>query len=101
MDRARLAHVTAKLVRESGGTADQKAELTALLKGLLPEFATIKTILHQNAALTFRGAVNQLLDFARTDNILELSRVAEAASERTMCLSRTSKNKATGLRGLP
>ena len=71
-----IAHVsrTAKLVRESGGKADEQAELTVLFKGLLPEFATIKTILMQNAAITLRGATKQIVDFARTENILELSK---------------------------
>ena len=71
-----IAHVsrTAKIVRSSHGLADKKAELTVLLDGLLPEFATINTILQQNAALTLRGAVNQLLDYARSNDLLELCR---------------------------
>ena len=41
-----------KIVRESGGQANEKAELSVLLKGLLPEFKYIKAILNQTKPLT-------------------------------------------------
>ena len=69
-----ISHVShgAKIVRESGGQADETAEVSILLKGLLPEFKQIKTLLNQNRALTLALAVSTLMDFARDENILEL-----------------------------
>jgi hypothetical protein len=71
-----VAHVSraAKIVRESGGQADEKAELSVLLQGLLPEFKAIQTLLNQNRALDLVLAISSLTDFARHENLLELSK---------------------------
>jgi hypothetical protein len=71
-----VSHVSrgARIVRESGGQADETAEVSILLKGLLPEFKQIKTLLNQNRTLTLPLAVSTLMDFARDENILELSK---------------------------
>ena len=71
-----ISHVSrgARVVRESGGQADETAEVSILLKGLLPEFKQIKTLLNQNRTLTLPLAVSTLMDFARDENILELSK---------------------------
>ena len=72
------AHVSrsAKIVRVSGGNADQGAELAVLIKGLLPEFAPIKLILNQKANPTLAVAIPILMDYARQENLLELSKGA-------------------------
>ena len=71
-----VSHVSrgARIVRKSGGQADETAEVSILLKGLLPEFKQIKTLLNQNRNLTLPLAVSTLMDFARDENILELSK---------------------------
>ena len=73
-----ISHVSraAKIVRTSGGNADNSAELAVLLRGLLPEFAQIRTYLNQRPALTLPEAIAALMDFARQENILELSKGA-------------------------
>ena len=69
-----VAHVArcAKIVRTSGGAADEGAELAVLLEGLLPEFNPIKLLLNQRPNLTLRDATSILMDFARNENLLEL-----------------------------
>ena len=70
------AHVSrcAKIVTVGGGSVDDKAQLAVILKGLLPEFAQIKLILNQRAGLTLADAITGLLDYARQENLLELSK---------------------------
>ena len=62
----------AKVVRNSGGQADARAELSILMGGLLPEFNPIKTILNNKKELTLPIAISRLMDHARSENLLEL-----------------------------
>jgi hypothetical protein len=68
----------AKVVRDSGGQADETAELSVLLKGLLPEFKGIRTMLNQHAALTLAIAVPTLMDYATDENLLQLKKGGSA-----------------------
>ena len=62
----------AKIVRTTGGFADDSTELVVLLKGLLPEFNQIRVYLHQQKGLTLIDACETIMDFARTEGLLEL-----------------------------
>ena len=62
----------AKVVRSSGGQADERAELSVLMGGLLPDFDPIKIILNNKPGLTLAYAVGSLMDHARSENLLEL-----------------------------
>ena len=62
----------AKIVRTSGGHADDNAQLVVLLKGLLPEFNQIRVYLHQQKGLTLIEACDAIMDYARTEGLLEL-----------------------------
>jgi hypothetical protein len=75
-----IAHVAraAKIVRESGGQADEGAEIAVLLKGLLPEFKGIKIILNQTSDLTLQKVVPILMDFAKDENLHELCKGGNA-----------------------
>ena len=69
-----VAHVSraAKVVRSSGGQANEMAELSILMGGLLPEFNPIKIILNNIPGLTLAYAISSLMDHARSENLLEL-----------------------------
>jgi hypothetical protein len=64
----------AKVVRDSGGQADETAEISVLLKGLLPEFKGIRTMLNQRPALTLAVTVPALMDYAADENLLHLKK---------------------------
>ena len=66
-----VAHVArcTKIVRTSGGDADEATELAVLIKSLLPEFGPLKLLLNQKANLTLRDAIAALMDFARSENL--------------------------------
>ena len=62
----------ARVVRNSGGQANDLSELSILMGGLLPEFNHIKTILDNKPGLTLAVAISSLMDYARAQNLLEL-----------------------------
>lgn len=64
----------AKVVRDGGGSADDNAQVAVLLKGLLPEFKAMTLYLNNTANLTMQEASKRLLDFAKAEGILELSK---------------------------
>jgi len=84
-----ISHVSrgARVVRESGGQADETAEVSILLKGLLPEFKPVKTILNQNKTLTLALAVSTLMDFAKDENILELCKGGNANTKNNVFMT--------------
>ena len=62
----------AKIVWDSGGSADVTAELSVLLKGLLPEFESMRLHLNQTQGLTLAEAVRRIMDHARDKSLLDL-----------------------------
>lgn len=58
----------------SGVATDDSYKKTILLSGLLPEFEPIKLLINHNADLNFDGVCDELLDYARGKDILELKR---------------------------
>ena len=64
----------AKILVASGGQADQAAQLSIFLAGLLPEFEPIKIFLDQVANLDYNDACRRTLDYAHTKDILELTK---------------------------
>jgi hypothetical protein len=59
----------AKIVRESGGQADEGAQLSVLLDGLLPEFDFIKKTLNAVDGLTLDVARSKILHFAKQEGL--------------------------------
>ena len=58
----------------SGVATDDSYKKTILLSGLLPEFEPIKLLINHNADLDFDGVCDELLDYGRSKDILELKR---------------------------
>jgi hypothetical protein len=70
----------AKIVRDSGGSADTTAEISVLLKGLLPEFESMRLHLNQTTGLTLAVAVRKLMDHALDKNLLDLCKGGKGKS---------------------
>jgi hypothetical protein len=64
----------AKALREAGGQADESAQISVLLGGLLPEFKPISLILNQQENLTMATATKTLVDFAQTERLEHLTK---------------------------
>ena len=59
-----------RALREAGGDASDSTMLSILLTGLLlPQFGSIKTILHQKQGLTLEAAKLSLVDHAQTEGL--------------------------------
>ena len=58
----------------SGIVTEDSYKKTILMGGLLPEFEPIKLIINHNPALDFDGVCDELLDYGRSKDILELKR---------------------------
>lgn len=69
-----LVHQNAQDLRDSGGQADESAELAVLQKGLLPEFKPLGLLLKNMPNLTLKMAIASIMDFSRDNNWLDLSR---------------------------
>jgi len=61
-------------LRQVGGQADDDAELSVLVSGLLPEFQEMRLILDQTENLTLQAAVRRLTNHARANNLLHLAK---------------------------
>ncbi len=61
-------------LRQVGGQADDDAELSVILNGLLPEFKDVKLILDQTENLSLMEAVRKLTNHARTNNLLNVAK---------------------------
>ena len=70
------AHVgrLATILRTTGGSADEAAELCVLLEGLLPEFKSMKLHLEQSDGLSLVDARRRLINHASTEGLSELRR---------------------------
>jgi hypothetical protein len=69
-----LVNQNAQDLRDSGGQADESAELAVLQKGLLPEFKDLSLHLKNVPNLTLKMAIASIMDFARDNHWLDLSR---------------------------
>jgi hypothetical protein len=87
-----LVSRNAKIVRDSGGQADQASEIAVLLKGLLPEFKAFKLILEQDQTLTLPQIVGRLVGHATTEGILELSKGGTARGGNNVFYANDSTN---------
>jgi hypothetical protein len=64
----------ATILKNTGSNVDDKAMVVRLLGGLLPEFKEIRVILQRTPNLDFESAVDELIDFAQTENLVETTR---------------------------
>ena len=64
----------AKVLTQAGGQANEQAQLSILLDGLLPAFKPIQTILNQTDNLTFEIAVAKIMDYAQSEDLVELTK---------------------------
>ena len=64
----------AKYLRLVGGQADDSAQLSVLLEGLLDEFSEIKLILDETDNLSLDKAIQRLTNHARSKNLLDLTK---------------------------
>lgn len=63
----------ADILKQAGGTIDDKSMVVRLLGGLLPEFREIRVILQRTSGLTFTSAVSELMDFAHGEKLTEVT----------------------------
>lgn len=59
----------AKVLIQAGGQANESAQLTQLIAGLLPDFQQVQTLLELRDGLTYEYAKAKLLDFAHSKNL--------------------------------
>ena len=64
----------ASILRTTGGSADDSAELCVLLEGLLPEFKNIKLHLEQTDGISLVDARARLISHASTEGLSNLRR---------------------------
>ena len=87
----------AKILIAAGGQANEDAQLSILLDGLLPEFKPIKTILDQTDALTYAIATTKIVDYAQTNNLIHLTKGAgKSAKDNTFQIIQNDSAYGTG-----
>jgi hypothetical protein len=64
----------AKVLIESGGEANEAAQLSVLMDGLLPDFEKIKDILNDRDDLTLLVATSKLIGYAQSHNLESLTK---------------------------
>jgi hypothetical protein len=62
-------HLRSRILIEAGGQANETAQLSVLMDGLLPEFREMKTILEHDKSVTFQSACDSLIEHARSRKI--------------------------------
>ena len=69
-----LVRQNATYLKEVGGQADDEAQMTVLIGGLLPEFDLMKHTLDQNKNLDLTTTISDLVEYSRTQGLLALAK---------------------------
>ena len=83
----------ARILVSLGGEANDETQVARLLTGLLPEFKPEKDYLDRREGLTMNEAVLSLTNFARSNNLMDLSRGASKINTRVFTAEDASKSK--------
>ena len=85
-------HQLGKDLKEAGGDVSDAMMLSVLLNGLLPQFDTIKTILQQREGLTLESAKHNLVDFARANNLDNITKTRARGAGNNTFYAEPNKN---------
>ena len=89
----------ARILVSLGGEANDETQVARLLTGLLPEFKTEKDYLDRRENLTMSEAALSLTNFARSNNLMDLSRGASKTNTRVFTAEDANKPKEACLLG--
>jgi hypothetical protein len=74
-----LVRQNAMYLKEIGGQADDQAQMTVLIGGLLPDFDLMKHTLDQNKNLDLETTIADLVEYSRTQGLLAVAKGKGAA----------------------